>query len=321
MTLSDLEVAQPLNRRPTNDLQAQVRKKYRSESFHYYLMLLPGMILVLIFNFLPLAGSVIAFQKFIPARGVFRSKWIGLENFIYMFKIPDAMEVFSNTLIIAIAKLALLLLVSVTFAILLNELRLKFLKSVVQTVVYLPHFLSWVILASMLRDFFSLDGIVNHFLSTLGIQSIYFLGSNQWFRPLLIGSEVWKEFGFNAVIFLAALTSISPVLYEAAEMDGASRMQKVWYITLPGIAPTIILVACLWLGSILNAGFDQIFNLYSPLVYQTGDIIDTYVYRMGLLQAQYGLATAVGLLKSLISFILVTISYLLAYKYANYRIF
>lgn len=321
MGLSKAQVPQQEGKIAFAATDVQAKRKFRAESFHYYLMLLPGMALLVIFHFFPLLGSVMAFQKFIPARGFFRSQWIGLENFIYMFKIPDAVEVFSNTLIIAVSKLVLLLVVSVIFAILLNELRIRFLKSAVQTIVYLPHFLSWVILASILRNFFSLDGIVNRFLGVFGLEPIYFLGSNQWFRPLLIGSEIWKEFGFNAVIFLAALTAISPVLYEAAEMDGASRLQKIWFITIPGIAPTVILVACLWLGSILNAGFDQIFNLYSPLVYETSDIIDTYVYRMGLLQAQYGLATAVGLLKSVSSFILITISYWLAFKFANYRIF
>ncbi len=294
---------------------------YRRDEFQYLLMAAPGMLLLLIFNFVPMLGSVIAFQKFTPARGVLRSPWVGLANFTYMFRITDSRQVFSNTLFIAISKLALMLVASVLFALLLNELRLRYLKSIVQTVAYLPHFLSWVILAIMVRDAFALKGSVNQLLGFTGIQPIYFLGSNQWFPAVLIGTDVWKEFGFSAVIFLAALTGISPELFEAAAIDGAGRLQRIVYITLPCIAPTVTLVACLSLGSNLNAGFDQIFNLYGPLVYRSSDIIDTYVYRMGLLQAQYGLATAVGLLKSVIAFVLIVLSYWLARRFANYEIF
>jgi len=170
-------------------------------------------------------------------------------------------------------------------------------------------------------DMLSLEGIVNSGLKALGIEPIMFLASNSWFPFIVVSSDVWKEFGFGAIIYLAALTGISPALYESAEIDGAKRLQQLIYITLPSLLPTIILMAALSIGNILNAGFDQIFNLYNPLVYQSGDIIDTYVYRAGLLQAQYGLATAVGLMKSVISFALIIISYKLASRYANYRIF
>lgn len=293
----------------------------RSNEIHYILMLLPGLVLLLLFQFLPLLGSVMAFQKFIPARGILHSQWVGLANFAYMFRIPDARQVFANTVFIASMKLIALFIASIVFALLLNELRARFLKSSIQTIVYLPHFLSWVILAVLVRSLFSLDGVVNQFLGLLGIDPVYFLGSNQWFPAVLIGSDTWKEFGFSSIVFLAALTAISPELYEAAAIDGAGRLQGIWHITLPGILPTVVLVACLWLGNVLNAGFDQIFNLYNPLVYRSSDIIDTYVYRMGLLQAQYGLATAVGLLKSVVSLILIAVSYALARRFANYRIF
>lgn len=291
------------------------------ESIHYYLMLLPGLALLVIFHFAPMLGSIIAFQKFVPTKGIFGSRWIGLSNFIYMFQIPDSRLVFTNTLLIASSKLVLTILIAITFAILLNELRVRFLRSPIQTAVYLPHFLSWVTLAVIVRNLFGLGGIVNRLLGLLGVESIYFLGSNRWFQPLLIGTSVWKEFGFRGIIFLAALTAINQELYEAAAIDGAGRLQCIRYIALPGITSTVALVACLSLGNVLDAGFDQIFNLYSPLVYPSGDIIDTYVYRMGLLQAQYGLATAVGLLKSVVSLALISLSYWLANKYANYRIF
>jgi putative aldouronate transport system permease protein len=194
-------------------------------------------------------------------------------------------------------------------------------KKAIQTMVYLPHFLSWVILAGILRSILSRDGLLNDFLGLFGMDPVYFLGNPTVFPWVLIGSEVWKEFGFEAIIYLAALTAISPSLYEAAEMDGANRFQKMRYISIPGITPTIILLASLSIGSVLSAGFDQIFNLYSPIVYSTGDVIDTYVYRVGLIQGQYSLGTAVGLLKTLVSLILIGISYQAAKKFANYRIF
>jgi putative aldouronate transport system permease protein len=185
----------------------------------------------------------------------------------------------------------------------------------------LPHFLSWVILSGILLDIFAYKGPVNALLSGFGIEPVLFFARADLFPFLIVGSDVWKEFGFNTIIFLAALTGINPSLYEAAAIDGATRLQRLWNVTLPGMTTTVVLLAVLSLGNVLNAGFDQIFNLYNPLVYSSGDIIDTWVYRTGLLNLQYGLATAAGLLKSVISFILITVSYVLASKFANYRIF
>lgn len=293
----------------------------KSDTLWYTLMILPGLILLFAFTFVPLFYSVIAFQKFNPALGIQGSPWVGLENFLLLFKIPDARIVFRNTLFIATMKIVLLQTAAIGFALLLNELRFIRVKSAVQTMVYLPHFLSWVILAGILRSILARDGLVNDFLGWLGMAPIYFLGNPNVFPWVLIGSEVWKEFGFETIVYLAALTAIDPTLYEVAELDGANRFQKMLYISIPGIATTIVLVASLSVGSVLSAGFDQIFNLYSPIVYTTGDIIDTYVYRVGLIQGQYSLGTAVGLLKTLVSLILIGISYVLAYRFANYRIF
>lgn len=293
----------------------------KSDATWYTLMALPGLILLILFTFVPLFYSVIAFQKFNPALGIRNSPWVGLDNFTLLFRIPDSRTVFFNTLFIATMKMLFLQLTAIVFALLLNEVRFASVKRSVQTMVYLPHFLSWVILAGILRSILARDGLVNDFLGTFGIGPIYFLGNPAVFPWVLIGSEVWKEFGFEAIVYLAALTAINPTLYEVAELDGANRWQKMWYISIPGIAPTIILLASLSLGNVLNAGFDQIFNLYSPIVYSTGDIIDTYVYRVGLVQGQYSLGTAVGLLKTVISLILIAISYFLASRYANYRIF
>jgi len=290
-------------------------------AFHYHLMLLPGIVLLILFSIVPMFGITIAFQNFKPGLGFWRSEWVGFDNFKYLFELPDSRIILFNTLFIAIGKIIANMIVPVVFALLLNEVRAAWLKRSVQTIVYLPHFLSWVILAGILTDLLSMDGLINQMLGAFGAKPIMFLGSNSWFPGIVIGSDVWKEFGFGTIVYLAALTGINPSLYEAAAIDGATRMQQLRYITLPSLKPTIILLATLSLGNVLNAGFDQIFNLYNPLVYDSGDIIDTYVYRAGLLQVQYGLATAVGLLKSVISFVLIIISYVLASKFANYRIF
>jgi putative aldouronate transport system permease protein len=290
-------------------------------SVHYHIMLLPGIVLLLMFSVYPMFGIIMAFQDFNPMKGFWQSSFVGLENFKYMFQIPDSKEVLRNTLVIAISKIIANLFVSVCFALLLHELRIRILKRAVQTIVYLPHFISWVLLGGILAQLLSLDGVFNQTLQFFGIDPVMFLGSNGWFRWIVVGSDVWKEFGFSAIIFLAALTNINPSLYEAADIDGASRWQKLKFITLPGIATMIVLVATLALQNILNAGFEQILNLYNPLVYRTGDIIDTYVYRIGLLETQYELATAVGLMKSIVSIVLIIISYVLASRYANYRIF
>ncbi|MBP1994259.1 ABC transporter permease [Paenibacillus eucommiae] len=296
------------------------RKLRKNGSFH--MMLLPGIVFALMFAYAPMAGLVIAFQKFIPNRGFFQSKWVGWDNFVYMMNMPDIYQVIYNTVFIALMKIIAGLLVPIIVALLLNELKNKYLARSVQTMIYLPHFLSWVILGGILLDILSIQGgIVNRLIQLFGLDPIFFLGSNQWFPFTLVISEVWKEFGFATIIYLAALTSINPALYEAANIDGASRWKQTMHITLPGMMPIIVLMGVLSLGNVLNAGFEQVFILYSPSVYESGDIIDTMLYRVGFLDAQYGVSTAVGLFKSVISTILITTSYWLAYRFANYRIF
>ena len=297
------------------------RKKWNFEILSYHLMLLPGVILLLIFSVVPLFGIVIAFQNFIPAKGISGSKWVGLDNFKYMFLMPDSMQIFCNTLVIAVSKIVVGLVASVVFALLLNEVKNVLFKKAVQTIVYMPYFLSWVILGSVFTGMLSLDGVVNHFLQNINIEPIMFLGSNKWFRSVIVATDTWKNFGYGAIVYLAALLSIDPNLYEAAAIAGANRFKQLLHITLPALVPTIILMSVLSLGNVLNAGFDQIFNLYNPMVYRTGDIIDTFVYRMGLVDMQYSLSTAVGLLKSLISSVLIILSNYLARRFAGYHIF
>lgn len=288
---------------------------------HYLLMTIPGLLWLFFFSIVPLAGIVMAFENYNPGLGFFKSPFIGFDNFTYLFSMSDAQRVIGNTIVIAGSKIVLNLLVPLTFALLLNEIRnLKF-KKAVQTIVYLPHFLSWVILASVLLNIFSLEGIINQAVSLFGAEPVIWFSESKYFRQLVIGTDVWKEFGFNAVIYLAALTGIDPNLYEASSIDGCSKWKQVWHITIPGIAPTIVLMAVLGLGNALNAGFDQIFNLYNPMVYSTGDILDTWVYRIGLVNLQFSLATTAGLLKSFISFLMIVISYWCAYKFADYKIF
>lgn len=293
----------------------------RSFSKHYYLMLLPGLVWLFFFNLYPMYGILTAFKDFNPGLGILKSPWVGWENFQYMFDLDDSRIIFRNTVVIAFSKMVGNLAVPLVFALMLNEVKNKFFTRTVQTAVYLPHFLSWVIVAGMMLDIFSYTGPVNQILSGLGLEPILYFANAHWFPVLVVGSDIWKEFGFNAIIFFAALTSINPEMYEAAAIDGASQWKRLLSITLPSILPVAVLLATLSLGNILNAGFDQVFNLYNPTVYSTGDIIDTWVYRSGLIEMQYGLATAVGLLKSVVGLFLISVSYSLAYRFANYRIF
>lgn len=296
--------------------------KFRRE-ISLHLMLLPSLILLLCFSYLPMAGIIIAFQKFIPAKGLFgEQKWIGLDNFRYLFRLPNFGTVLMNTVSIAVMKIVLGLLVPIVVSILLNEVRQSWLKRSVQTAIYLPHFLSWVVLGGIFVDMLAPDGgIVNQLIQALGGKPIFFLGSNQWFPATLVITETWKTFGYGTIVYLAAITGIDPSLYEAAQVDGANRWRQIWHITLPGMRMVIVLLMVLSLGNVLNAGFDQVFNLYSPPVYASGDIIDTFVYRIGMLEAQFGVATAVGLFKSVISFLLISVSYWIAIHFADYQLF
>jgi putative aldouronate transport system permease protein len=286
----------------------------------YYALIMPCVIVIFIFNYIPLYGLVIAFQRYNVARG-FSSPWVGLDNFRLIFSQNQFTRTISNTLFIATFKIIGNIIVPVTFALLLNELTDLVEKRVFQTLVYLPYFLSWVILAGVFIDVLSLEGIVNRAIKIFGQEPVHFLGIANLFPWVMIVTDVWKSFGFGTVVYLAAVTSIDPGLYESALVDGAGRWLQTFYITIPLLAPTVVLMTVLSLGNVLNAGFDQIYNLISPIVASKGEIIDTYVYRLGIMQAQYSLATAVGLFKSVISAILIGLSHFLASKYAGYRVF
>ncbi|WP_310829987.1 ABC transporter permease [Paenibacillus pedocola] len=287
-----------------------------------HLMILPALLLVIIFSYIPMAGLVIAFQDFSPISGFRDMTWTGLENFRYLFDLPGFRQVVWNTVIISVLKIIAGLTIPVIAALLLNEVRANSFKRSIQTIIYMPHFFSWVILGGIIVDVLSpSSGIVNMLLKSLGIQPIQFLADNHWFRYVLVITDQWKEFGFGTIIYLAALTSIDQSLYEASIIDGAGRWKQTWHITLPGIRPIMILMLTLSLGNVLNGGFDQVFNLYNPLVYESGDILDTMIYRIGLQEAQYSVSTALGLIKSVVSFVFIGLGYYLAYRFAKYRIF
>lgn len=286
-----------------------------------HLMILPAAIVVLIFAYIPMGGLIMAFQNFKPVDGIFGSSFVGLNHFRFMIEYPESKRVIINTLVISGLKIGFGLLAPFCFAILLNEVRKILFKRIVQTLVYLPHFISWVILGAILTDMLGSKGIVNQTLQALGFDAVFWLGDGNWFRFTVVVSDIWQNFGFNTIVFLASLAGVNPALYEAAEVDGANRWRQTLSITIPAMLPITIVVGTLSLGNVLNAGFDQIFNLYNPLVYDKGDIIDTFVYRTAILNGQYSFGTAIGMFKSVIGLIFIFSAYRLAHRYAGYRIF
>lgn len=299
------------------------KKRLNSNTLMFHIMIWIPLLLIIVFNYYPMvSGFSIAFKDFKPGLGISGSDWVGLKHFRRIFATDESMRALRNTLIIACAKIAANLVIPVIIALLLNEIKVKWFKRTVQTLTYLPYFLSWVILASILTNILSPDGgLLNRLIEALGGESVYFLGSNSVFRETLVVSDVWKNFGYNTIVYLAALTGIDPTLYEAAAIDGAGRWKQTLHITLPGISMFIVLMTILSVGNVLNAGFDQVFNLYNVAVYESGDIIDTLVYRLGIQQQQYSFSTAVGLFKSLVSLILIAGSNYAADKFAGYKVF
>lgn len=297
--------------------------KILKKELQLHLMVLPAVILVLIFSYFPLYGLKIAFQRFIPAMGLFGSqRFVGWDNFKYIMNLPNFLPVMRNTIIIAWAKIIFNLLVPVTVALMLNEVNSNKIKRPIQTIIYFPHFLSWIIFGGILLDLLSPStGIVNKIITALGGKPIYFLGDNRYFRGTIIVTDIWKNFGYGTIIYLAAITGIDSTLYEATQIDGANRWQQTWHVTLPGIRMTVVIMMVLALGRVLNAGFDQLYNLCKPIVYETGDILDTFVYRLGMENGAFGPATAVGLFKSVVSLIFISTAYAVAYKCFDYRLF
>ncbi|SDK98547.1 ABC transporter permease [Paenibacillus jilunlii] len=272
----------------------------------YYVLLIPGLLFLLLFKYTPLYGVLIAFQDFNIFDGIRGSEWVGLEQFHKLVQSEEFGQVFMNTLLISVYKIVLLFPVPILIALVLNEVRLMFFKRTIQTIIYLPHFLSWVIISGLFVTILSTSGgLVNNIIQWFGGEPISFFVSNQYFRSLVVFTAGWKEVGWNAIVFIAAIAGIDQEQYEAASIDGAGRIRRMLYISLPGILPTVVLMFILRLGSVLDAGTEQILTMYNPVVYETADVIGTFVYRIGLGKMDYSFSTAVGLFNSVVGFILI----------------
>lgn len=285
-----------------------------------YLMLLPGVIYYVIFRYIPMYGVVIAFKDYNMLEGILASNWAHPWNkhFLTFFHSPYFSQLIMNTMLISLYKLVFGMLPPIIMAILLNECRVRWFKSLIQTLTYMPHFLSWVIIYGILLSLLSQNsGLVNHWIKEAGGQAIPFLTSTSTFRSILVSSEIWQNLGWGAIIYLAAMAGIDPTLYEAARVDGASRFRMIWHITIPGIRSVIVMLFILRLGHILDAGFEQIYILYNIQVYQVADILDTWVFRTGLQQLNFSLASAVGLFKAGIGLTLVLLSNQIAKRWGE----
>ena len=287
------------------------------------LMALPAFIIVLIFSYIPMYGISIAFQKFKPLKGMFNMnvQWVGLKYFEKFFQSPYIFRLLRNNLLLGVYSLLWGFPLPIIFAVLLDQLHARRFKKVVQTISYLPHFLSVVVLVGMIKMLFASNGIVNDVIQWMGGEPIYFLIAPRWYRTLFIGSGIWQGLGWSSIIYLAALTGIDPQLYEAAEIDGANRLRQTWHITLPGIMPTIIMLLILRMGSILGVGYEKILLLYNETIYETADVISTYVYRKGLIEANFSYSTAVGLFNSIINVVFLVGTNLISKKVTDIGLF
>jgi len=287
-----------------------------------YVMLLPGILYFLIFKYIPMFGLVISFQDYKPFKGITGSEWVGFAHFERLFTHPDFWKILSNTLILFGLNLLFYFPVPIVLALMLNEVRSAFFKRLFQTLVYLPHFMSWVIIVSISYVMLTMDGgIINELLVKLGFSKINFLLSPEWFRPTYILQVIWREAGWGTIIYLAAIASIDPGLYEAARMDGAGRLRQIWHITLPAIRSVIIVLLILKIGDVLELGFEHVYLLLNSMNRSVAEIIDTYVYTTGLRQMQFSYSAAVGFFKSAVGLVLVMLANRLAKKFGEEGIY
>ncbi len=297
-TASDIKVGKSI----------KLRKRWNEQKYLFF-MILPCLAYYFIFHYMPMYGVIIAFKKFDMVKGIMGSSWVGLDNFVRFFEGPYAFRLIKNTLLLSIYNLIFYFPIPIIFALFLNEVKNKWFKKAVQTVSYLPHFVSVVIVVGMLQSMLSPStGIINRVITSLGGESINFFMRPEWFRTLYISSTIWQEFGWGSIIYLAALSSVDAGLYEAAHLDGAGRFRCMWHITLPAISPTIITLLILKVGNLLTVGYEKVIMMYNPGIYETADIISSYVYRVGVSQANYSFGTAVGLMNSIVSMILILIT-------------
>ena len=286
-----------------------------------YWMLLPSVVYVIIFNYLPMAGLTMAFQDYSLTKGIFGSKWVGLKNFQDFFQGLYFGRTLSNTLILSFLDLLICFPAPIILALMLNEVQHIRYKKLIQTVSYIPHFISMVVAAGLIKEFTNSGGVVAKIVEALGGTPQSYIAMPQYFRAIFIVSQVWQTIGFNSIIFLAALSGIDQELYDAAKIDGATRMQQMWHVTLPGIASTIIIMLILRCGAIMNVNFEKVLLLYSPSTYETADVISTYVYRVGIVKQKIGYSTAVGLFNSVVSLALVLTANKLSRTYTDHSMF
>ncbi|MDR2069278.1 MAG: ABC transporter permease subunit [Spirochaetaceae bacterium] len=279
--------------------------RYFRMNRYFYLLLLPCLVYFIIFHYIPMYGLVLAFKDFKFSKGIVGSPWVGLENFKYLFSLDTFYRVLGNSLFLSILRLFIFFPIPIILTLLINEIPLLLFKRIAQTLLYLPYFISWVVIGGILVNLLSPSwGIVNNFIKTLGGEPVFFLGSAQYFRGIAIISHVWKNAGWDTIIYLAAVTSIDPELYQAATIDGASRLQRIRYITLPGIQGAIIILLLLSIGNLLNNGFEQIFILQNGSNLAVSEVIETYTYRLGIINGRFSFATTVGLFGSVVGFLL-----------------
>lgn len=283
-----------------------------------YLFLIPGFTYLLVFKYIPMFGIVIAFKDFSLVKGIWASPWIGLENFTYLFHSPDFYKILRNSIVLSLYHIVFGFPAPIILALMLNEVRNLAFKRITQTILYLPHFISWVVLAGMIINFLSPStGPVNYVIKGMGYDAVPFLLKPEYFRTILVSAEVWKSVGWGTIIYLAAMTGIDPSLYESAKLDGASRIQQIRYITIPGIASTITVLLVLQMGHILDNGFEQVFLLYNPSTYDVADVFETYTYRIGLIDGRMSFAAAVGLFKAAVGLIMVITANRIARFFGN----
>ncbi len=295
--------------------------RHMKRHWQKHVMMIPCLLILLVFNYVPMVGISMAFEDYVPSKGFFGSPWAAVKWFQYMFQMSNFTSVIWNTLFISLLKIITLETASVIFALMLNELWLPRMRSLIQGAAIFPNFLSWVVCAGIIKDVVAQEGILNQVIFALSGENISFLTNPTWFRVMLVVTNIWKDAGYNAVVIMAALAGIDPALYEAASIDGASRFQKMRYVTLPGISSIVAMLTILALGGVMNGGFDQIYNMYNATVRSSVEIIDTYVYRKGINSGMYSLGTAVGLFKSAVGAVLLVLSHWAAKKYAGYQIF
>jgi putative aldouronate transport system permease protein len=312
--------AELIEQHRTSAALSPAKKKWRSVFMDWdlYLLMVPGLLFFLIFKYLPMWGVIIAFQDYSPFRGIFGSEWVGLKHFVTLFNYDKFWLIFRNTILISFYNLIFFFPAPIILALLLNEIRAQFFKRFVQTVIYVPHFVSWVVVAGMTYLLLGTQsGLVNEIIKTNGGEALSFLTTPEWFRGMIVTQSVWKEAGWGTIIFLAALSGVDPQLYEAAIVDGAGRWRQMWHVTLPAIRNTIFILLILRLGHVLDVGFEHIFLMLNSTVNEVGDVFETYVYREGLVGGKFSYTTAVGLFKSVIGLVLVVVANWLTKKYGG----